>query len=215
MKGKTDHMALKLDMSKVYDRVKLSFLEIVMIKLGFNQRWISLIMSCITSMSYSILINREPNKEFIPSKGLRQGNLLSPYLFIICAEALSSLLYQAEACGSISSVLIGKGPISINHLFFTYNNLLFSKANSKKWCRVFQILEFYEQASRQALNKEKTLIFFSKNTPNATQRNILRITRVKSTGSFEKCLGLPAVVRRSKSATFHYLIDRTWARISN
>lgn len=89
---KHDFMSLKLDISKTYDRVEWSFLEEIMHKLGFSGTWIAKLMMRVKSVSFSILINGEPKECIKPSKGLCQGDLLSPYLFLLCTEGLISLL---------------------------------------------------------------------------------------------------------------------------
>jgi hypothetical protein len=96
MWSKTGFMGFKLDLSKAYDQVEWSFLEATMLKMGFDVKWVQLVMTCVTSMQYSVLVNGTPGKPFIPSWGIRQGDPISPYLFLLCVEVLSSLLLQAE-----------------------------------------------------------------------------------------------------------------------
>ena len=73
-------MAIKLDMEKAYDRVHWGFLRRVLFKMGFHELWIKRVMKCVTSVKYSVLINGKPSAWFCPSRGLRQGDPLSPYL---------------------------------------------------------------------------------------------------------------------------------------
>ena len=93
--GKDCYMAVKLDMSKAYNRVKWGFIEKVMERMGFHERWIALVMHCISTISYSILMNGVAYGSIIPTRGLRQGDPLSLYLFLLCADGLSSLINNA------------------------------------------------------------------------------------------------------------------------
>jgi len=89
-KGKMPWVAIKLDMEKTYDRLEWDFIHKCFQDFGFHQQWIKWIMECISSVSYSLLINDEPNKLFQPSRGIRQGDPLSPYIFILCGEVFNS-----------------------------------------------------------------------------------------------------------------------------
>jgi hypothetical protein len=159
MWGKVGHMAVKLDMSKAYDRVEWDFLEAVMHRMGFEGRWIRLIMMCVKSVSYGVLVNGSPTGRIIPSKGIRQGDPISPYLFLICAEALSSLLIRADSNGELLGVPTSKRGPRLNHLFFADDSLLFCRAIPSHWHRLAHILKQYEMASGQWLNQDKTSIF--------------------------------------------------------
>jgi hypothetical protein len=214
MKGQQGYMALKLDMSKAYDRVEWEFLEAIMRKLGFADRWVNMLMKCVKSVSYSILINGQPYGRIFPSRGIRQGDPLSPYLFILCAEGLSHLLDKAERERTITGLPVVRGRIRISHLFFADDSLLFCKANVEEWARIQEILGLYEQASGQKLNREKTSIFFSRNTKQETKDFIISISGVSSSANYEKYLGLPPLVGRSKVSTFSGIQGRIWERIN-
>lgn len=114
---KTGIATLKLDMSKAYYRVEGEYIRQVLDKMEFSPRWVDLIMNCVESVSYQVLINRVPQKEFKPKKGLLQGDPLSPYLFIICAEGFSALLKREESISNIFGIRINKHCPTITHLF--------------------------------------------------------------------------------------------------
>lgn len=84
--------AVKRDMAKAYDRVKWSYLQAVLVIMGFHENFVQLIMKCVTTVSFRVRVNGSLSETFTPTRGIRQGNPLSPYLFLLCAEGLSSLL---------------------------------------------------------------------------------------------------------------------------
>ena len=116
--GEEGYATLKLDVSKAYDRVEWQFMEKTMRKMDFHERWITIIMKCISTVTYRIKVNGGLTKQIIPSRGLRQGDPLSPYLFLLCAEGFSALINDAEARGRIQGVSICVGAPSITHLLF-------------------------------------------------------------------------------------------------
>ncbi|CAH9141904.1 unnamed protein product [Cuscuta epithymum] len=107
--GKEGYVALKLDMSKTYDRVGWDFLRVIMIRMGFDMRWVNMIMECVATVNYYVQFERDFLGSIIPGRGLRQGDPLSPYLFIMVAEGLSALLKKAEARGDIHGVEVCRG----------------------------------------------------------------------------------------------------------
>lgn len=206
-------MAIKLDMTKAYDRVKWAFLEASMRRLGFAENWITLIMTCVTTVSYSILINGHPSSPITPTRGLRQGDPLSPYIFLLCAECLSSLLFSAEQEKFISGVPISGNDFRFSHLFFADDNLLFCQANFQEWGNIMKLLHQYELASGHKLNSAKTAIYFSKNTSRGFQEFIGTLVGISATRGFEKYLGLPIVVGQSKNLTFVGIYSRVHKRL--
>lgn len=142
-RGRRGVAALKLDMSKAYDRVEWPFLSFMMKKLGFDEAWISLVLSCVISVKYSLNINGSLSPKFTPSRGLRQGDPLSPYLFLICAKGLSGLLHQGEQQGWLHGCRVARGAPVISHLLFADNSLLFFTASKseghrlKEWLSIF------------------------------------------------------------------------------
>lgn len=110
--------AFKLDMSKAYDRVEWAFLENVMLKIGLNVGLVELIMRCVKSVSFSVLINGSPTDMFTPSRGLRQGDLLSPYLFLFCVEVLSAMIRREVENGVLHGVRVCHRAPQVSKLFF-------------------------------------------------------------------------------------------------
>ncbi|KAK0605468.1 hypothetical protein LWI29_027190 [Acer saccharum] len=144
---KKGFMSLKLDMSKAYDRVEWCFLEEMMRRMSFSEVWISNIMDCVSSVSYSFILNGKVRGNVAPSRGLRQGDPLSPYLFLLCAEGLSSLIERSKRRGSYSGFRCSRGGPKITHLFFTDDSLLFTRATLDEVSNIRRILDCYSRAS--------------------------------------------------------------------
>lgn len=111
-KGKKAFMAVKLDMSNAYDRVEWSYLEAMMRRMGFHKKCIALMMMCVSTVSYLILINREPKGKIVPLRGLRKTDCVQrvlPYLFLLCAEGLSAMLKKEKRDGNIKRIAMSKG----------------------------------------------------------------------------------------------------------
>eukprot|EP00253_Pinus_taeda_P027333 PITA_27333 len=121
---------LKLDLENAFDRVRHSFLIVVLKKTGFETPFINLIVACISSPWISPLINGRPGEAFQSSRGLRQGCPLSPYLFILMAESFSRVLDHNQRLGLITGIKFGNGAKSINHSQFADDTLLIGGAST-------------------------------------------------------------------------------------
>ncbi|MCH80906.1 replication protein A 70 kDa dna-binding subunit, partial [Trifolium medium] len=214
-RGKLGDVALKLDISKAYDLIDWEYLKDVMIKMGFSLQWVNWIMMCVESVDYSVIVNNEIVGPIIPGRGLRQGDPLSPYLFIICAEGLSALIRQAEARGDIHGTKICRNAPIISHLLFADDCFLFFRATENEAHIMKNILSTYEKASGQAISLPKSEIFRSRNVPQSLKNSIANLLGAQAVLGTGKYLGLPSMVGRSKKATFNFIKDRVWRKINS
>ena len=125
----------------------MAFLEGIMRRMGFNEGWINLIMLCVKTVNYSVLVNGEPCGMINPTRGIRQGDPISPFLFLLCTEGLNGLLKKVEGNRDIHGFsLCRRGP-KLTHLLFADNSLLFCRATMEECGKVLEILNAYEVAS--------------------------------------------------------------------
>ncbi|CAL9017676.1 unnamed protein product, partial [Prunus brigantina] len=136
-------MGLKLDMNKAFDRIEWDFVAAVLEKLGFAGDWISLVMRCITSVEFAVIVNGSPGINFKPTRGIRQGDPLSPYIFIIISDVLSSMINCAVDRHFLHGIKFHNNGPTLSHLFFADDSLFFLKAIEQN-CRVLdRILNCY------------------------------------------------------------------------
>ena len=211
--GKKGQMAIKLDISKAYDWVEWSFLQQIMLKLGFDERWVQLAMVTTHTAIYSVLINREPKGYISPSRGLKQGDPLSPYLFLVCAKGLSSLIRKVVETKHLHGILSCKNGVCISHLLFADNNFIFCQATMEEGQHLLNILGRYKAASRQAINRHKTSIFFSRNTRDSVKAGIQALFGGRIIKDSEPYLGLPMTGGRSKVNTFKGLQEKITKKV--
>ncbi|KAH1122210.1 hypothetical protein J1N35_005370 [Gossypium stocksii] len=191
-------MAIKLDMSKDYDRVEWAFLKEVMIQMGFAVEWVTLIMKCISIVSYTVSVNGRKGDVFKPTRGfVREIHLvLFSSLFLICSEGLSSLIRMSKMKGSMKGVRPSRRGPEISHLLFADDCILFGEATQKGAKILKENLKEYEQCSGQCVNFGKSTIFYSSNTIERDKTETLSLLVVRCSTNLEKYLGLPNVVVR-------------------
>lgn len=207
-------MAIKLDLQKAYDLVSWKFIKTILLHLGFNETFSSWIFSCISSVSFEILINGGKTASFKLSRGLRQGDPLSSYLFILGQEILSRLLNQELRQKSIRGIKTSKrGPI-ITHVMYADDIVLFSKATKKDATSISWILEKYCLWSGQLVKRSKSGIFFSKHTQRPIQRVIKSSLQIRSIKKDATCLGAPLLLTRAPSKDSAYLQAKLEAKLA-
>ena len=142
----------------------MNFLRGIMEKLGFPETWVDRVMGCVTISYFSVLINGTPYGNISPSRGLRQRDPLSPYLFLLCIEGFTSLLQKAKMEGQIKGVSVRRRAPRITNLLFVEDSLLFCQANKQEVKEITEILKMYASSSGQCIKLGKSLLYFSGNT---------------------------------------------------
>ncbi|KAL0404160.1 UNVERIFIED_CONTAM: putative ribonuclease H protein [Sesamum radiatum] len=146
-------------------------------------------------------------------KGYPARRSFSPYLFILCAEALSCLLQACEVDGRISGVAVARSAPKVSHLLFVDDTLIFCQATKEALSCVRAVVDMYRKALGQQVNLQKSSIVFSRNTNTTTRDELAAILGVRIDTIHEKYLGLPYVVGRRKKDLFHCLRDRVWRKV--
>lgn len=171
-RGNLKLMAVKLDLAKAYDKVEWSLLERILSLHGLPPKFIHLIMECVSSSSFSVLINRSPSRFFKPTRGLRQGNPLSTFLFTIYIDLLSRMLVRAEDDNCFQGIKIGRTCPRISHLLYADDITIFCRADDSSAHAIRSILNVYSSWSGQTISWEKSMIHFSKNTSSQFRQRI-------------------------------------------
>lgn len=206
-KNKCGIMGLKLDMSKAFDRVEWPFLIDVLKRFGFSDSWCNIIYQCISTTSISVLLNGSPCTAYKPSRGLRQGDPLPPYLFILCMKSFSRYLLHAEECHLIHGFKVSKEAPSISCLLFADDCLLFTKATHDEANSLMSLIKNFSLISGQVINFQKSGCFFSKNVHPDHFVSLIRSLNVKKVDLNDKHLGIPLFLKRSKNESFSFLTD--------
>ncbi|XP_043699944.1 uncharacterized protein LOC122650608 [Telopea speciosissima] len=212
-KGKRKLVALKLEMKKAYDKLEWPFIKHMFLKMGFSTHWVNMVMACVSSVSYHILINGAPRGTVIPSQVIRQGDPLSPTLFILCSHALSCLLIKAEATWTIKGIRVRNRAPPITHLLFADDSLLFAEGKIDELYTLKTCLATYCQASGQEINLKKSCMTFSPNTRPRIKRWFSRVMKVPYGSGPKKYLGLPIDFGVSKATLFQDLSNKVRQRV--
>jgi hypothetical protein len=197
-----------LDTKKAYDRLEWDYLQKIMIKLGFHMLWVQMIMRMINSVSFLDLFNGHKLESFKPTRGIRQGDPISPYLFLLAAEGLSCLLKSRIQSSNLMCIKVAPSAPIVRHLLFADESWLLFKADRENAEEVTSILNLYCSASRQRMNLDKSSIHFAKGCIAVARNEIKETLDVHKEALSEKYLGMPTNVATSMNNTFTYHKDR-------
>ncbi|CAN1331091.1 Transposon TX1 uncharacterized 149 kDa protein [Linum perenne] len=214
-KGKNCDFIMKVDMMKAYDRVSWDFLFAVLDMMCFGSRWIGWIRATVCSVKFAVMINGTATGFFSPTRGLRQGDPLSPFLFIMITNALTYLIHSEVAGRNLKGIRLTPRCPVLTHVLFADDTVISGKADKKEASKIKEILARYSALSGQKVNEEKSAIFFSKYTPEELGDEVANELGVSREAKFGKYLGLPAEWGNSKMDTFYFLIDRMINKAGN
>ncbi|GKE42501.1 putative RNA-directed DNA polymerase, eukaryota, reverse transcriptase zinc-binding domain protein [Tanacetum coccineum] len=188
-------------------------LKFVLLNLGFGSKWRSWIRACLSSSRALVLVNGSPTSEFSIKRGLRQGDLLSPFLFILVLEGLHNALYTAVSSGLIRGVKLGSPEVTISHLFYVDDMIITTEWNANDLDNIIHVLQVFYLASGLKINIKKSNVYgigvldvdvssMSSNSGYAS-------------GSFPfTYLGLPIGSNMSLTSSWQVLLDRFQSKLS-
>lgn len=190
-RGGIENIAVKLDMNKAYDRLDWDFINLTLLAFGFAPQWVKLVMTLVTTVSYKYKINGYLSPAVLPHRGLRQGDPLSPYLFILAAEVLSHMILQARLEGNIHGIQLARDSPFLTHLFFADDALLFAKADEREFYQFIHILNVYSKASGQRINLSKSGLICGKFVQYQKKMRLAAIMEMQLWEDPGRYLGLP------------------------
>lgn len=214
LKGRRGAMALKIDLHKAFDSVSWSFLREVLHHFNFPPPLIELIMFSISSNRLSILWNGCSLPPFSPGRGLRQGDPLSPYLFILVMEKLSHMIQDAVREGAWKPFKLSQGGFSLSHLFFADDLMLFAEASVEQISNIMDILLDFAGQSGLQLSVGKSKLFTSDNTSLGLARALSSTSGIPVTSDLGVYLGVPIKHGRLSSMSYQYLLDRIKSKLA-
>jgi hypothetical protein len=212
---KREALLLKVDFEKAYDSVDWDFLDFMLDKMHFPIKWRNWIRECISTSWISILVNGSPTKEFKMERGLRQGDPLSPLLFLLVAEGFNVLMSKAVEVGNFMGYKVGEEEeLSISHLQFADDTLIIGK---KSWSNIFAmkaVLHLFELSSGLKVNFNKSELI-GINVQPSWLHDAANTLNCKVGNLPTKYLGLPIGCDLRKNRTWEPVINSLWKKLSS
>jgi hypothetical protein len=200
--------AYKLDLTKACDRVDWGFLEKAMRRLGFQSSWIRWTMECVTTVWYSVRLNNVSLEPFCLSRGLHQGDPLSPYLFLFVPDELSKLLQHEVDRGAVKELYVSRHSPGISHLLFADDTMLLMDVSEEQATVMNQTLRCYERCTGQLINPGKCSLMFGVHYTQQDKDSVAEILQVSNVAVEEKYLGLPTPQGRMDKNKFKSTKER-------
>ncbi|KAI5338506.1 hypothetical protein L3X38_017777 [Prunus dulcis] len=208
-RGSRGAMATKLDLEKAYDLLDWKYIRGCLDQFGFSNEWFDRIMNCVSSTSFSMLINGSPYGHFNPSRGIRQGDLLSPYIFILCMEPFVrhfNLLAQNPKTNV--GLLSSQGGDRISNLVFADDGLICARSTAMAAKNINCLLDNFSKVSGQRINLDKSTVYFSSNVHSQACNALSNLLHIQHKTTLGRYLGIHNIIFWKDHANAKMMIDR-------
>nr|KAJ0224075.1 hypothetical protein LSAT_V11C200069590 [Lactuca sativa] len=152
-------LLFKVEFNKAFDSVNWEYLDHIQMQLGFGEKWRRWIQSCLKTPTLSVLVNGSPTKEFGMGRGIRQGDPLSPFLFLIAMEGLHIVMEEACAKGIFKGMQVPNSEVRISHLLYADDALFVGEWSDENIKNLARILRCFHVSSGLKVNFNKSRIF--------------------------------------------------------
>ncbi|XP_072061976.1 uncharacterized protein [Arachis hypogaea] len=214
-KSRKGTMAFKIDLEKAYDRVDWRFLEATLVRFGFPKATINLILNCVTSSSLAVLWNGNRLQNFNPKRGLRQGDPMSPYLFVLCMEMLACFISHRVSQGLWNPVAVSRNGPRLSHLMFADDLLLFCKASKAQVIEVMHCLDLFSRASGLKVNLHKSKAQCSKRVSERRKEVLSGVSNIRFCNDLGKYLGINIGHARASRKMAQEIIEKISRKLSS
>ncbi|GLT41649.1 hypothetical protein SLA2020_156960 [Shorea laevis] len=214
LKGGRGDMVLKIDLHKAFDNINWDFLPQVLLDFNVPHQLVNLIMFSVTYVQLSVLWNGEPLPYFSPQRGLRQGDPLSPYLFILVMEKMAQMIQRRVAAKVWKPFTLSRGGISLSHLFYANDLMLFAHASRAQLDVIMDCLDQFSKSLGLVLNLQKSKLFLSPNVHSAMANALSAKCSIPLTTNLGTYLGIPITHGRHSHKNYRYILEKNAEEIS-
>lgn len=207
-KGKKGGMILKIDLEKAYDRMECPFIEETLIDVGLPKMMINVITRCVSTRSFRLLWSGDCTETIGQTRGIRQGDPLSLYLFVLCLERLAHRKQQEASNRSWRPLKASRNGPAILHLFFTDDLMLFAESSVEQMDVIKKCLSDFSKASGQRICFEKSAVFFSPNVNRDKTTEISMVVGIPIAADLGKYLGMHLVLGRHGKQHYRELLEK-------